>query len=183
MGDEELLWGTPESLDERVEELRRDHPGWSQRVFLMYALEQYREIDTARRAGRPENLPDVCTKGCIDALKKTEPIINIPVDIQGVQICSISEEGEYDLIDVRFIGDRKRGADGPGEIIDYLRLERYRYEHSTDSETGFSETCSRCGGKIDPTTDWKCHYCDQRVNEQSTGWMVQKVMSQATYVE
>lgn len=182
MSDEELLWGTPESLDERIEELRRDHPGWSQRVFLLYAIHQYREIDAARRAGRPEVLDDICTPGCIAALKKADAPIDIPVDIQGAQVCAVTEEGEFDLIDVRFIGERKRGAEGPGETIDYLRFERYRYEHSTDSETGFSESCKRCGGKIDPTSDWKCRYCDQRVNEQSSGWMVQKVMSQGDYV-
>ena len=183
MSDEELLWGTPESLDERIEELKREHPGWSHRVFLLYALDQYREIDVARRAGRPGVLADICTPGCIKVLEKEDSVINIPVRIQGVQMCAVSEDAEYDLIDVRFIGERKKGLEGPGEIIDYLRFERYRYEQSTDGETGFSETCGRCGGKIDPTTDWKCRYCDQRVNEQSTGWMVQKVMSQATYVE
>jgi hypothetical protein len=183
MSDEELLWGTPESLDERIEELRRDHPGWSQRVFLIYALEQYREIDVARRAGRAGDLTDICTPGCIESLKKEPRTLDIPVNIQGAQICSIREEGEFDLIDVRFIGERKKGTEGPGEVIDYLRFERYRYEHATDSETGVSESCGRCGGAIDPTSDWKCRYCDQRVNEQSSGWMVQKVMSQATYVE
>lgn len=182
MSDEQLLWGTPESLDEKIEELKRSHTGWSQRVFLIYALDQYREIDAARRAGRQGDLSDMCTPGCIEALKKEAAPVNIPVSVQGVQISEVSSDGEYDLIDMRFIGERKDGDRGPGEIIDYLRFQRYRYEHSTDSETGFSETCGRCGGIVDPTTDWKCRYCDQRVNEQSSGWMVQKVMSQGNYI-
>ena len=182
MFDEELLWGTSAGVEEALTELARNHLGWSERVFLLYALAQYRELDHARRRGQANALTDFCTPTCIEALREAATPLDIPVEIQGVQIVGVGAEGDYDTIDIKFFGDRVAEGVGPGETIDYLRLARYRYEQSTDSETGVSETCSRCGGAIDPTSDWKCRYCDQMINEQSTGWLIEKVMDQGDYV-
>ncbi len=181
MSDEDLIWGTPDDLEERIEALRRNHPGWSQRIFLLYALEQFRELDYNWRQGRPDDAADALTPGCLEALKNTEPPLNIPFRIQGIQLAAVGEEGEYDFIDVRFIGDRQQDDVGPGETIKYARFVRYRYEHSTDGETSMGESCPRCGGPVDPTSDWKCRYCDQKVNEESSGWLIEKVMDQGKY--
>ena len=182
MPDEELLWGTTEEVTEALEEVKLNHPGWSDRVFLLYTLAQYRDLDYARRRGQTAGLTDVCTPACVEALRQAPAPPDIPLDVQGIQIIAIGSEGDYDTIDVKIISDRNAGGVGPGEVIDYLRLARYRYEQSTDGETGVSETCGRCGGAIDPTSDWKCRFCDQLINAQSTGWMIEKVMNQGDYV-
>jgi hypothetical protein len=183
MNEEELLWGSSGEVEQELEELRRNHPGWSARVFLLYALDQYRELDYARRRNQPDAMADVCTPSCLESLRHSDRPMNIPVEVKGAQIVATGVEGDYDTIDVKFFGERL-DADGvgPGETIDYLRLSRYRFEHSSDSETGLTESCGRCGGAIDPTTDWKCRFCDQLVNEQSSGWQIEKVMDQGDYV-
>ncbi|MFA5867359.1 MAG: hypothetical protein WC891_05280 [Actinomycetota bacterium] len=182
MGDEDLIWGTSEELEGAIENLKHNHPGWSQHIFLLYALYVFRELDYAWRQGHLDNLTDDMTTSCLEALKKAPPPPNIPLDVQGLQLAAIGEEGEYDTIDVRYMGNRRQGGEGPGETITYLKFIRYRFEHATDAATGMAETCPRCGGRIDPTADWICHYCDQKVNEQSSGWLVQKVMDQGNYV-
>ncbi len=182
MDDEDLLWGTSEDLEGAVEDLEHNHPGWSQHIFLLYALYVFKELDFSWRQGHLDNRTEDLTPGCLEALKKQSPPPNIPLEVQGVQLAAIGEEGEYDTVDVRYMGNRKQDGVGPGETITYLRFIRYRFEHATESETGLTETCPRCGGRIDPTADWICHYCDQKVNEQSSGWLVQKVMDQGNYV-
>jgi hypothetical protein len=182
MEDEELLWGTSEEIDGLLEELKRNHAGWSLHIFLLYALYVFREVDYAWRRGNLDNLTDLLTPACLEIMRKAKPPLNIPLEIQGVQLAGIGEEGEYDTLDVRFMGNRMQDGVGPGETITYLRFTRYRFEHTTDGETGMAETCPRCGGLIDPTADWVCHYCDQKVNEQSSGWLVTKVMDQGNYV-
>jgi hypothetical protein len=182
MADEDLIWGTSEELGEFIEGLKHNHPGWSQHIFLFFALHIFRELDYSWRRGHVDNLTDDLTPACLEALQKAKPPLNIPLEIQGVQLAAIGEEGEYDTIDVRYMGSRSQDGVGPGETITYLRFIRYRFEHFTDAETGMVESCPRCGGRIDPTADWICHYCDQKVNEQSSGWLVQKVMDQGNYV-
>jgi hypothetical protein len=182
MEDEDLLWGTSEEIEGAEEALKRNHPGWSQNIFLRYALFVFRELDYAWRQGHLSDITDYLTPGCLEAVRKSPPPLNIPLDVQGVQMAALGEEGEYDTIDVRFIGERIKDGVGPGETMSYLRFIRYRFEHATDAATGVRETCSRCGGIIDPVNDWKCHYCDQKVNEQSSGWLVTKVMDQGNYV-
>lgn len=182
MDDEDLLWGTVEEVEEAEEGLKHNHPGWSQHIFLLYALYVFRELDYAWRQGHLDNITDYLTPGCLEEVRKSPPPLNIPLDIQGLQLAAIGEEGEYDTIDVRFMGSRLQNGVGPGETISYLRFIRYRFEHSTDAASNMGETCPRCGGAVDPTADWKCHYCDQRVNEQSSGWLVTKVMDQGNYV-
>lgn len=182
MGDEDLFWGTSEELEGAVEDLQHNHPGWSQHIFLLYALSVFRELDYAWRQRHLDNLTDELTASCLEALLEAEPPLNIPLEVQGVQLGAIGQEGDFDTIDVRFIGNRQNDGVGQGEMITYLRFIRYRYESATDAATGMIETCPRCGGKIDPTADWICHYCDQKVNEQSSVWLVQKVMDQGNYV-
>ncbi len=182
MADEELLWGTTEEVGEALEELKLNHPGWSDRVFLLYTLAQYRDLDYARRRGQCAGLSEMCTPACVAVLCQAARQIDIPVDVQGIQIIAVRPEGDYDTIDVKIIGERSANGVGPGDVIEYLRLARYRYEQSTEGETGVSETCGRCGGAIDPTSDWKCRFCDQLINAQSTGWMIEKIMNQGDYV-
>jgi hypothetical protein len=182
MDDEDLFWGTSEELEDKVEELKHNHPGWAQHVFMLFALYVFRELDYAWRQGHLENLTDELTPSCMETLQKAKPPPNMPLEVQGLQLSAIGQEGDFDTIDVRFIGDRQKNGAGPGETITYLRFTRYRFEHATDAETGMIESCPRCGGRIDPTTDWICHYCDQKINEESSGWLVQKVMDQGNYV-
>jgi len=182
MDDEELIWGMPEELESAIEELNRNHPGWSQRVFLIYALQQYRDLDFARRRGNPDIVAEFLTPACLEALRDMPALPDIPIGVDGVQIAAVFEEGDYDAIDVRFIGQRGKDGAGTGAAYDYLRFVRYRYEQSTDGMTGETDRCPRCGGEIDATSDWKCRYCDQLVNPQSTGWLIEKVMDQGNYV-
>ena len=182
MSDEDLFWGTAGEAEEAVEDLKRNHPGWSQHIFLLYALNIFRDLDYAWRQGHLDDLTEDLTPGCLEALQKEQPMLNIPLEVQGVQLSAVGQEGDYDTIDVRFIGDRQKEGIGPGETITYLRFTRYRYEHATDAADGMIETCPRCGGRIDPTADWICHYCDQKINEESSGWLVQSVMDQGNYV-
>lgn len=182
MLDDELFWGTPEDLESAIEELRRNHPGWSQRVFLLFALEQFRELDHARRRRQIDAMTDYLVADLIEDLRREPPVIDIPIKIEGVQIAAVFEDGEYDVVDVRFVGERVNEGQGPGSVYEYLRFIRPRYEHTTDGETGVSDRCLRCGGSIDSAADWKCRYCDQLVNEQSSGWLISRVMDQGTYV-
>jgi hypothetical protein len=183
MRDEDLIWGTPEALDEDLEKLQRSHTGWSERIFMLRAIDRYRELDHARRKGHPDNLEDDLTSACLEGLRGEKRPIDIPIDLQGAQIAAIKQEGEFDVIDVRFVGERLRDGIGPGEVIDILRFSRYRFEHTTDSETGLTESCPRCGGEIDATTDWRCRFCDALINEQSSGWRIERVMDFRNYAQ
>ena len=121
------------------------------------------------------------TSACLEGMRGEKRPIDIPIDLEGAQIAAVKQEGEFDVIDVRFVGERMKDGVGPGEVIDYLRFSRYRFEHATDSETGLTERCPRCGGEIDITSDWHCRFCGAPVNEQSSGWRIERVMDFRNY--
>lgn len=183
MVEESIIWSTPEEIEEELDDLRHNHPEWNERMFLHWAADIYLKIDRAKRSSKLNLIKQFMTGSCFDKIKREleeqeGPLDLKPMDLQGVQIEKIGEEGVNDFIDVRFVSEREKAV-----LIEYYRFIRPRYEPT--SALGAPRTrrdvCPHCGGKIVCTDDWECEYCGTILAEQSVGWTIEVIMAEGEY--
>lgn len=183
MIEEAIIWSTPEEIEEELDDLRQNHPRWSERIFLHYVADAHLRIDHARRSGRLDLIKQFMTANCFDRLRKALEerggLLDLkPLDLQGVQIEKVGEEGVNDFIDVRFVSEREKNL-----LIEHYRFIRSRYEEAAGLEAPGTSTdvCPHCGAKIVLTDEWECEYCGTILAEQSVGWTIEAMMKEGEY--
>ena len=183
MVEESIIWSTPEEIEEELDDLRHNHPEWNERMFLHWAADTYLRIDNARRSGKLDLVKHFMTGSCFDRLEKELEeqggFLDLkPLDLQGVQIEKIGEEGVNDFIDVRFVSEREKTL-----LVEHYRFIRPRYEEAAGfgaSRTS-GDVCPHCGAKIILADDWECEYCGTILAEQSVGWTIEAIMKEGEY--
>lgn len=187
MIDDLILWGTPEELETEVDELRRSHPQWSEHLFLSWAADSYRDIDYARRKRDPGFVEHLMTGEFWQAFAKRATnkqikVIDQPLDVQGVQIVWIGTEGDDDVIDVRFVGERRDEAGKLVPSAEFVTFIRPHYEHFNEpTAVVWSGRCPNCSGEVDLENDWRCARCGHNLAEQTTGWKISAIRAEKDY--
>ncbi len=182
-----VIWGIPEALEWELDTLRINHPRWSDEVFLSWAKQTYEDTDYARRKHDAGLVQDLMTDEFFPLFKKKAEdrrtdFIDRPLDVQGLQIVNIGSDGENDIIDVKFVGERLSVKGKAREVVEYASFTRPHYERFTDrSAADWNGTCPKCFAALPTEHVWRCPYCGQNVAEQSTGWKIRKIIAEKEY--